>query len=136
MSASAGSVGRRSTRRLLGFSGDAYRNEMGITNELFPDEVALGVDPGQLKLCSPKSGIEDVRDRRTGLRGIDNFENFMKFLAPIERGPIDDSVRAGEEVFKSIGCASCHVPVLTTGSKCESTVRQEASCSLLKLVAS
>ena len=25
---------------LLGFSGDAYRNEMGITNDLFPDEVA------------------------------------------------------------------------------------------------
>ena len=26
---------------LLAFSGDAYRNEMGITNDLFPDEVAL-----------------------------------------------------------------------------------------------
>ncbi len=101
---------------LLGFSGDAYRNEMGITNDLFPDEVALGVDPERLRLCSPKRGIEDVRDRRTGLRGIDNFESFMKFLAPIERGPIDDSVRAGEALFRTIGCASCHVPVLTTGS--------------------
>ena len=72
---------------LLGFSGDAYRNEMGITNDLFPDEVALGVGPEQMKLCSPKRGIEDVRDRVTGLRGIDKFEIFMKFLAPIERGP-------------------------------------------------
>jgi CxxC motif-containing protein (DUF1111 family) len=101
---------------LLGFAGDAYRNEMGITNDLFPDEAALGVDPERLRLCSPKRGIEDVRDRSTGLRGIDNFESFMKFLAPIERGPIDDSVRAGEAVFRTIGCASCHVPVLTTGS--------------------
>lgn len=100
---------------LLGFAGDAYRNEMGITNDLFPDEVALGVDPERLRLCSPKRGIEDVRDRRTGLRGIDNFESFMKFLAPIERGPIDDSVRAGESLFKTIGCSSCHVPLLTTG---------------------
>ena len=100
---------------LLGFSGDAYRNEMGITNDLFPDEVALGVDPERMKLCTPKSGIEDVRDRRTGLRGIDNFESFMRLLAPIERGSIDDSVRAGEAVFRTIGCASCHIPVLTTG---------------------
>ena len=38
---------------LLAFSGDAYRNEMGITNDLFPDEVALGIDREQMKLCAP-----------------------------------------------------------------------------------
>jgi CxxC motif-containing protein (DUF1111 family) len=100
---------------LLAFSGDAYRNEMGITNELFPDELALGVDPEQLRLCSPTRGLEDVRDRRTKLRAIDNFEAFMKFLAPLERGPIGDQVRAGELLFRAIGCAACHVPALTTG---------------------
>src|SRR5687768_1136234 len=101
---------------LLAFSGDAYRNEMGITNELFPDEVALGVDPERMKLCAPpRKGLEDVRDRRTGRRGIDNFEAFMKFLAPIERGPVEDVARSGEGLFQSIGCASCHTPVLTTG---------------------
>src|SRR5262245_46768046 len=101
---------------LLAFSGDAYRNEMGITNDLFPDEVALGVDPEQLKLCSPKRGIEDARERSTGLRGIDNFTNFMKFLAPIERGPVDDTVRKGESLFDAIGCAACHTPMMTTGA--------------------
>jgi CxxC motif-containing protein (DUF1111 family) len=101
---------------LLGFSGDAYRNEMGITNDLFPDEVALGIDADRLKLCSPKRGIEDVRNRRTGMRGIDNFESFMKFLAPIERGPIDAEVLAGEAVFQTMGCALCHVPLMTTGA--------------------
>ena len=101
---------------LLAFSGDAYRNEMGITNELFPDEVALGVDPERMKLCAPpRKGLEDVRDRRTGRRGIDNFEAFMKFLAPIERGPVDDVVRSGEALFQAVGCASCHTPVLMTG---------------------
>ncbi len=101
---------------LLAFSGDAYRNEMGITNDLFPDEMALGVDPETMRLCSrPRRTVEDVRDRRTGLRGIDNFENFLKFLAPIDRGPIDDKVRAGERVFRAIGCTSCHTPVLMTG---------------------
>ena len=39
----------------------------------------------------------------------------MRFLAPIARGPIDDTVRDGERVFAAIGCAACHVPALTTG---------------------
>ncbi len=101
---------------LLAFSADAYRNEMGITNDLFPDEVALGVDRDQLKLCAPpRKGVEDVRDRRTQLRGIDNFENFMRLLAPPPRGPIDDSVRMGEAIFRIAGCESCHTPTLFTG---------------------
>lgn len=100
---------------LLAFSGDAYRNEMGITNDLFPDEVALGIDPEQLKLCAPpKKGVEDVRDRRTQLRGIDQFENFMRLLAPPERGDLTGSVLGGETIFQSIGCQSCHTAVLTT----------------------
>src|SRR5262249_7083425 len=45
----------------------------------------------------------------------DNFEAFMKFLAPIARGPIDDAAREGERVFLAVGCAACHVPALTTG---------------------
>jgi CxxC motif-containing protein (DUF1111 family) len=101
---------------LLAFSGDAYRNEMGITNDLFPDEMALGIDAQTMALCSPPgSGVEDVRSRTTGLRAIDNFENFMKLLAPIGRGPVDDTVRAGEQVFREVGCASCHTPVFVTG---------------------
>ena len=100
---------------LLAFSGDAYRNEMGITNDLFPDEFALGISPEQMKLCSPpKKGVEDVRNRRTQLRGIDNFTNFMRFLAPIERGRIDDSVRTGEDIVRVAGCSSCHTPSLMT----------------------
>ena len=39
----------------------------------------------------------------------------MKLLAPLDRGPIDDSARAGERTFTAIGCANCHVPTLTTG---------------------
>ncbi|MEP7365205.1 MAG: di-heme oxidoredictase family protein [Acidobacteriota bacterium] len=99
---------------LLAFSGDAYRNEMGITNDLFPQEVALGVSEESMRLCSPRKGLEDLRNRRTGLRGIDNFEAFMKFLAPIARGPIDDQVRSGEQLFQAVGCASCHTPSFTT----------------------
>jgi len=100
---------------LLAFSGDAYRNEMGITNDLFPEELAFGITAEQMKLCDRIPDPEDQPDRRTRRRGIDNFEAFMKFLAPPGRGPIDDTVRAGEALFGAAGCAACHVPTLQTG---------------------
>jgi CxxC motif-containing protein (DUF1111 family) len=88
---------------------------MGITNDLFRDELAAGIEPGQMKLCGAAAKVEDVRDRRTGMRGIDNFESFMKFLAPIERAPSTEAAVRGEAIFRSIGCASCHTPQLVTG---------------------
>jgi len=100
---------------LLAFAGDAYRNEMGITNDLFPEELAFGISKEQMKQCDPIPDPEDQADRRTRRRGIDNFESFMKFLAPPGRGNIDDPVRAGEQLFTGVGCASCHVPSLRTG---------------------
>jgi len=101
---------------LLGFAGDAYRNEMGITNDLFREEDARGFSAEQLKLCSVTRGLEDLRDRRTGLRGIDNFANFMRFLAPVEGSPADSLARAGQALFTSIGCATCHTPILMTAA--------------------
>jgi len=100
---------------LLTFSGDAYRNEMGITNDLFPQESAFGVTAAQMQRCDPRPDPEDVRDPLTRRRGIDNFEAFMKFLAPAARGTVDEIVRDGQRIFQGIGCAACHVPALVTG---------------------
>jgi CxxC motif-containing protein (DUF1111 family) len=100
---------------VLSFAAGALRNEMGITNDLFPTESALGVDAERLKLCDTVPDPEDVRDRRTGLRGIDRLETFLRYLAPVERVPLDDTAARGESLFRSAGCPSCHVPVLTTG---------------------
>lgn len=100
---------------LLAFGADAYRNEMGITNDLFPNELALGVDPAVLELADPRPALEDEPEPTTGLRGIDNFESFLKFLAPLERGPLTPAVVRGEQIFKTIGCSACHVPQLKTG---------------------
>jgi len=100
---------------LLAFGADAYRNEMGITNDLFPDELASGVTADRMRLCDPIPDPEDIRDPRTSRRGIDNFASFMRFLAPLARLTPDAAARSGEQVFTAIGCASCHVPVLTTG---------------------
>jgi CxxC motif-containing protein (DUF1111 family) len=100
---------------LLAFGADAYRNEMGITNDLFPQESAFGVGTAQMQRCDPRPDPEDARDPLTHRRGIDNFEAFMKFLAPVARGTVDEIVRDGERIFQGIGCAACHVPALVTG---------------------
>src|SRR5688500_7948356 len=63
---------------LLTFGADAYRNEMGITNDLFPTELAVGVSAERMKICDPIPDPEDIRDRQTRRRGIDNFEVFMR----------------------------------------------------------
>lgn len=100
---------------LLAFSADAYRNEMGITNDLLPDEMAFGISETQMRYCDPFPDPEDKRDPVTRRRGIDNFEAFMKFLAPVARATTDAAAPAGEQTFRAIGCASCHVPSLVTG---------------------
>lgn len=100
---------------LLAFGADAYRNEMGITNDLFSTEVAFGIRPEQIRLCDPLPDPEDIMDPATGRRGIDNFASFMRFLAPLPRGESGPAEQAGSRIFTEIGCANCHVPVLTTG---------------------
>jgi CxxC motif-containing protein (DUF1111 family) len=100
---------------LLTFGAAAYRDEMGITNDLFPLELAVGVTADRMRLCDPIQGVEDLLDPATRRRGIDNFASFMKFLAPVERGPVSDETRLGEQIFTAIQCSTCHVPTLTTG---------------------
>ena len=101
---------------LLTFSGDAYTNEMGITNDVFPDEPHGGISVARMRECDRVKDPEDRVDPRTGKRAIDNFEAFMKFLAAPPRGTITDEVRIGEQVFAAVGCTACHVPTLTTGA--------------------
>ena len=101
---------------LLAFGADAYRNEMGITNDLFRDELALGVDPARMRVCDPIPEPEDIPDPVTRRRGIDNFASFMRLLAPAERAASDEVTRDGERIFAAIGCAACHTPSLETPS--------------------
>jgi CxxC motif-containing protein (DUF1111 family) len=100
---------------LLAFAGDAYVNEMGISNDLFRKEPLGNVSREQAARCLPSPAPEDTRDTRTGLRAIDRFENFLRFLGPPGRGAIDALSLRGERIFSDIGCASCHIPQLETG---------------------
>ena len=93
---------------LFQFSGDAYLNEMGITNPEFPDESCPGGDCSALAF-NPAPDLNDDGS------GVTAFADFMTLLAPPARGPITLQVVAGGAVFAAIGCANCHTPALATG---------------------
>ena len=99
---------------LLTFGADAYRNEMGITNDLFREELGFGVTPEQYRRCDPTPDPEDIIDPATRRRGIDNFASFMRLLAPVPRESETPAIQEGQRVFSSIGCASCHTPSMVT----------------------
>jgi CxxC motif-containing protein (DUF1111 family) len=109
---------------LLSFAGDAYVNEMGITNDIFRTEVGAGIPFQRLAECDKVPDPEDKRDPVTGRRGVDNFTNFMKMLAPIGRAPGRPESQRGERVFMDIGCATCHRPLLLTGASEIAALRQ------------
>lgn len=100
---------------LLTFGADAYRNEMGITNDLFREELGFGVTAEQYRRCDPMPDPEDLIDPATRRRGIDNFASFMRLLAPVARESESPVTQEGQRVFSSIGCASCHTPSMVTG---------------------
>jgi CxxC motif-containing protein (DUF1111 family) len=96
---------------LFQFSGNAYVNEMGITNPQFPLENCPNQEPNcpLVQRCNPAPGLNDDGS------DVQAFTNFMRFLAPPPRGPITLQVKLGEAVFVATGCANCHLPTLVTG---------------------
>ncbi len=102
--------------RLITFGAEAYRDEMGITNDLFGRELCPhGVDCDLLAFIDPVPDPEDAPDRLTGLRGIDNFESFLQLLGPPARGRITPLAERGEGIFRSIRCTACHVESFLSG---------------------
>ena len=85
---------------LLSFSGDAYLNEMGITNRLLPNEFT--------EVCDEIKDFEDEEN------DIDAFAQFMRATKAPSRGIITDEVKKGDELFSKVGCAVCHVPEIVT----------------------
>ena len=104
-------------KSLLLFSGEAYNVEMGITNELFQTER------DETASCQFKTVPNDVTnlDATTPIQvlsAIENFSNFMRFLAAPTPSPDTpggaSSIANGRSLFTSTGCALCHTPSFTT----------------------
>jgi CxxC motif-containing protein (DUF1111 family) len=123
-SASDGTITRfgwkAQTKSLLMFAGEAYNIEMGVTNQLFPQEREEA--PGCLLNATPEATSSFTRTAPAGttqntaaLSDIEAFANFMRMLAPPTPAPDTVSTKRGREAFISVGCALCHTPSFTTG---------------------
>ena len=104
------------------FSGEAYNVEMGVTNELFPNERA---NPPASCLLNPTP--EDLTNFSLAFTAIASdtvaFSDFMRFLAPplaspvgIPGNPPSASIQNGQDVFARVHCDTCHTPALQTAT--------------------
>lgn len=93
---------------ILSFSGDAYLNEMGVTNRLKPTDVT--------SVCKVTSDPEDTPDSL----GLADIDHFAQFIRGTQVPPRDTTVAAtpdaivGQNLFTAVGCSVCHVSTLTT----------------------
>ncbi len=122
-------------KSLLLFASEAYNVEMGVTNELFPQE--RDETPGCLFNATPEDTLNFTpAPAATGssntavISDIEAFANFMRMLAPPTPAPATPSSENGRATFARVGCAHCHTPSLTTGAKIASGSSTSPSAAL------
>jgi CxxC motif-containing protein (DUF1111 family) len=109
------------------FAGEAYNVEMGITNELFPQAT------DETPQCNfDKSEPNDItRMDATDARneGFNNplheiadwlqFTLMMRFLDAPQPVAFSASATRGQQLFGTVGCATCHTPQMVTAPQSE-----------------
>ena len=114
---------------LVSFSGDAYLNEMGITNPFdgFGGRSSNAADAGthenpastadgvlNVTFPSPFDPVEDPEDDGDDVLA---FADFMAATrAPGRQNPLPAAAVRGDPLFTQIGCAVCHTRTLVTAA--------------------
>jgi CxxC motif-containing protein (DUF1111 family) len=105
-----GRFGRKATDpTLAGFIAGAFLQEIGITNPQKPNENNIGGQP-------IPDGVDPAPDPEIPNDALNRTIAFVRFLAPPPRGPQTLETVLGGQVFRTIGCADCHIPTLVTGA--------------------
>jgi CxxC motif-containing protein (DUF1111 family) len=107
-------------KSLLMFAGEAYNVEIGVTNELFPNER------DDTAACLSTTTPED-QPAPGNPPDIEAFSAFMRFLAAPQPSPSNPSVANGQALFNSTGCAACHTPALQTGNAASPALRNQTA---------
>jgi CxxC motif-containing protein (DUF1111 family) len=91
----------------------AFTGDIGITNRLFPEQPCTRAEPECL--AKPHGGEPELDDLK-----LSRVTFYTRTLAvPARRDVRNDEVRQGEQLFRTAGCASCHVPTQHTGDDAE-----------------
>ena len=122
-------------KSLLLFAAEAYNVEMGITNQLFPQE--RDETPSCLLTATPEDTLHFTaraaaksNSGTSVISDIEGFANFMRMLAPPTPAPDTPSSVNGRTSFVKIGCAHCHTPSLQTGKMIASGSSTSPSAAL------
>ena len=122
-------------KSLLMFAGEAYNVEMGISNQLFPQE--RDETPSCIFTPTPNDTLNfTTTPSATGISNpavisdIEAFANFMRMLAPPTPAPPTPSSEKGRDLFAKVGCVHCHTPSFTTGSMIASGSATSPSAAL------
>jgi len=111
-------------KSLMVFAGEAYNVEMGITNELFPNERGYPPRPIPASCLfnqTPEDGTNFDASSSTAIPSdVIAFADFMRFLdqpAPSCTGAnCSPSIQNGRRLFIDVvKCGVCHTPTMTTG---------------------
>jgi CxxC motif-containing protein (DUF1111 family) len=107
-------------KSLLIFSGEAYNVEMGVSNELFPNERSAVA--GCVFNNSPEDSTHLLNENGSNTGTASemssdalNFALFSRLSAPPTPAASTSSTQNGAALFASIGCSLCHTPTLTSG---------------------
>jgi len=114
---------------LLSFAGDAYLNEMGITNPFDGFGGRSSSDPNAGTTENPASTAEGVvnvtfpsvfdpvPDPEDDGDDVLAFADFMAATrAPGRQNPIPAAATRGDSLFNAVGCNVCHTRTLTTAA--------------------
>jgi CxxC motif-containing protein (DUF1111 family) len=114
---------------LLSFAGDAYLNEMGITNPFdgFGGRSSSAADAGTHENpASTAEGVIDVTfpsafdpvaDPEDDGDDVLAFADFMAATrAPGRQNPIPAAATRGDSLFNAVGCNGCHTRTFTTAT--------------------
>ena len=87
----------------------AYHQDIGITSDFIPVE---NVNPRASRATEVSDRVADPEIPAATVRSV---VNYIRMLAPPAPGADTPQRLRGGVLFDSIGCASCHVPVMMTG---------------------
>jgi CxxC motif-containing protein (DUF1111 family) len=106
-----GRFGRKAqTSSILQQTVEAYLQDMGITTDFLP------VENRNPMAGNPHDAADAVPEPEALAGTVFAVVNYLRLLAPPAVGPANAARDRGSILFTDIGCASCHVPVLYTGS--------------------
>lgn len=88
-------------------TGAAFRDDIGITNPLFPSSVCSAL---QADCRQQPDGNDAEEGVEIPAKLFDLVVHFVAHIPPPKAGPLTDAVRQGRRIFKQIGCGACHVP--------------------------